>query len=95
MERGTVSMDGDRQRKEVLADTELTRIAVPRRVCAISHIEYAVDRLNWLQERRDLVKGLKFVSEPPVLRFSYGRLEPIDDWGGSFTKASKGEIGDY
>lgn len=95
MERGTVSMDRDREGKEVLADMELTRIAVPRRVYTISHIEYAVDRINWLHKHRDLIKGLKFVSEPPVLRFFDGRLEPIDDWGRILTKAFKGEIGDY
>jgi tyrosine phenol-lyase len=95
MERGTVSMDRDREGKEVLADIELTRIAVPRRVYTVSHIEYAVDRINWLYKHRDLVKGLRFVQEPPVLRFFDGRLEPIGDWGRSLMEAFKGEIGDY
>jgi tyrosine phenol-lyase len=93
MERGTVSMDRDREGKEVLADVELTRIALPRRVYTISHIEYAIDRINWLYKHRDLVKGLKFVSEPPVLRFFDGRLEPIDDWGRKLTDTFKKEIG--
>jgi len=95
MERGTVSTDRDREGKEVLADMELTRIAVPRRVYTISHIEYAVDRINWLYKHRDLVKGLKFVYEPPVLRFFDGRMEPIGDWGSSLAKAFTGEIGDH
>jgi tryptophanase len=95
MERGTVSMDRDREGKEVMADIELTRIALPRRVYSISHIEYAVDRINWLYKHRDVVKGLKFVFEPPVLRFFDGRLKPIDDWGRNLTKAFKGEIGTY
>jgi tyrosine phenol-lyase len=94
MERGTVSMDRDRQGKEVLADIELTRIAIPRRVYTLSQIEYAVDRINWLYKRRDLVKGLKFVFEPPVLRFFDGRLEPLDDWGKRLTEALKREMGD-
>jgi tryptophanase len=84
-------MDRDKQGKEVLADIELTRIAVPKRICTISHIEYAVDRINWLQKRRDLAKGLKSVPKPPALRFSDGRLDPIDDSGGSIMKASKGK----
>ncbi len=95
MERGTVSMDRDKEGKEVLADIELTRIALPRRVYTISHIEYAVDRINWLYRHRDFVKGLRFVYEPPVLRFFDGRLEPIADWGRSLSEAFKKEIGDY
>ena len=81
MERGSVSMDRDKQGKEVLADVELCRIALPRRVYSMSHIEYAIDRINWLYKHRSLVNGLKFVWEPPVLRFFDGRLERIGDWG--------------
>jgi tryptophanase len=81
MERGTISMDRDKEGNEVCSDLELARLAVPRRVYSMSQIEYAVDRLNWLHQHRELVKGLKFVEEPPVLRFFFGRLEPLDDWG--------------
>jgi len=94
MERGTVSMDRDKEGKEALADIELTRIALPRRVYTISHIEYAVDRINWLYKHRELVKGLKFIFEPPVLRFFDGRLEPVGNWGRDLTEAFKREIGD-
>lgn len=95
MERGTVSMDRDKEGKEALADIELTRIALPRRVYTISHIEYAVDRINWLYKHRELVKGLRFVFEPPVLRFFDGRLEPIGNWGRELADAFKREIGDH
>lgn len=95
MERGTISTDRDKEGKEVFADLELTRIALPRRVYSISHIEYAVDRINWLYKHRDLVKGLKFVFEPPVLRFFDGRLEAIDNWGKDLCDAFKKEVGDY
>jgi len=95
MERGTVSMDRDKEGKEALADIELTRIALPRRVYTVSHIEYAVDRINWLYKHRELVKGLKFVFEPPVLRFFDGRLEPIGNWGRELADAFKREIGDH
>lgn len=86
-------MDRDKEGKEVMADVELTRIALPRRVYSISHIEYAIDRINWLYKHRDLVKGLKFVWEPPVLRFFDGRMEPIGDWGRNLTEAFKKEVG--
>jgi len=95
MERGTVSTDRDKEGREVMADVELTRIAIPRRVYSISHIEYAVDRINWLYRNRSLVKGLKFVDEPPVLRFFGGRLEPVGNWGEALTGAYKKEMGEY
>jgi len=94
MERGTISMDRDKDGKEVLADLELTRIALPRRVYSVSQIEYAIDRINWLYKHRNLVKGLKFVFEPPVLRFFDGRLEAIDNWGKTLCDSFKKELGD-
>ncbi|MDH5754669.1 MAG: tryptophanase [Candidatus Bathyarchaeota archaeon] len=95
MERGTISMERDKEGNEVFADLELTRIALPRRVYTISHIEYAIDRINWLHNHRDLIKGLKFVYEPPVLRFFIGKLKAIDNWGRDLCKAFKKELGDY
>ena len=93
MERGTISMDRDKEGKEVFADIELTRIALPRRVYTVSHIEYAIDRIRWLYKHRDLVKGLRFVSEPPVLRFFLGKLKALDAWGLALKEAVKKEIG--
>jgi tryptophanase len=93
MERGTISVDRDKEGKEIMADIELTRIALPRRVYTVSHMEYAIDRINWLYKHRNLVKGLKFVFEPPVLRFFDGRLEAIDDWGKDLCTAFKKELG--
>ena len=95
MERGTLSMDRDKEGNEVLSDLELTRIAVPRRVYTMAHIEYAVDRINWLYKHRDLIKGLKFVYEPPVLRFFLGKLEAIDNWGRNLCEAYEKELGLY
>jgi tryptophanase len=93
MERGTISMDRDKDGKDVFADVELTRIAIPRRVYTVSHIEYAIDRIEWLYRHRSLVKGLRFVSEPPVLRFFFGKLEALDGWGLNLKDAFKKEIG--
>lgn len=93
MERGTISMDRDAEGREVYADLELARLAVPRRVYTLSHIEYTVDRLTWLYQHRNLVGGLRFAHEPPVLRFFFGRLEPIDDWGTKLARAFEAEFG--
>ena len=51
-----------------------------RRVFTLSQVKYVIDRLAWLYENRDMIGGLKFVYEPPVLRFFMGGLEPTSDW---------------
>jgi tyrosine phenol-lyase len=94
MERGTVSMDRDENGNELLSDLELARLAVPRRVYSISHIEYAVDRLKWLYDHRELIGGLKFVEEPPVLRFFFGKMEAIGGWGQKLVDAYKKDFGE-
>jgi tyrosine phenol-lyase len=76
-----------------MADLELARLAVPRRVYTMSHIEYAVDRITWLHHWRDQVGGLKFVEEPPVLRFFFGRLAPVGDWPQRLAEAFVEEFG--
>ncbi len=94
MERGTISVDRDpKTGKEIMADIELTRLALPRRVYSVSHIEYAIDRIKWLYAHRKLVKSLKFVSEPPVLRFFLGKLRALDNWGKDLTETFKKEMG--
>lgn len=93
MERGTISMDRDPDGNEVYADLELARLAIPRRVYTLSHIEYAVDRLTWLFNHSQLVKGLRFVEEPKVLRFFFGKLAPLDNWGKDLAQAFEADFG--
>ncbi len=93
MERGTVSMERDKDGNEVYADLELARLAIPRRVYTMSQIEYVVDRLSWLLENKKLVDGLKFVEEPPVLRFFFGKMAALDNWGKNFVEAFKKDFG--
>ncbi|MCE1255251.1 MAG: tryptophanase [Anaerolineae bacterium] len=90
---GTLSMDRDANGNDVLSDLELARLAVPRRTYTMSQIEYAVDRIAWLYRHRDLVKGLKFVEEPPVLRFFFGRLESLNHWEKDLAAAFEAEFG--
>jgi len=80
MERGTISSVRDENGEEILADVELLRLAVPRRVFTLSQIQYAIDRLLWLHDNREMIGGLKFIYEPPVLRFFMGELEAVSDW---------------
>lgn len=86
-------MDRDEAGNDVPSDIELARMAVPRRVYNMSHIDYVVDRLHWLHEHRDLVGGLRFVQEPPVLRFFTGRLETIDGWDRELVACFQSDFG--
>jgi tryptophanase len=94
MERGTMSNQRDEDGNEPLADMELLRLAVPRRVFTLSHIKYVIDRLTWLYENRKLIGGLRFVYEPPVLRFFMGGLEPVSDWTQKLVAKFKEDFGD-
>lgn len=94
MERGSVSNQRDEYGNETYADMELLRLAVPRRVFTLSQIKYVEDRMTWLYENRNLIGGLKFVYEPPVLRFFMGGLEPINDWPQQLMAKFREDFGD-
>ena len=94
MERGTISSVRDEKGKEILADVELLRLAVPRRVFTLSQIKYVSDRLQWLYANRHLIGGLKFTYEPPVLRFFMGGLEPTSDWPAKLVDKFRKDFGD-
>lgn len=91
MERGSLSMDRNEDGSEVPSDMELMRLAVPRRTFTMSQMEYAADRLAWLYEHRDLIGGLRWLDEPPVLRFFIGKLEPIGSWETRLLEAVKAD----
>ena len=93
MERGSVSMDRDKDGNDVPADMELLRLAVPRRVYTMSHYQYAADRLKWLYDHRGLIGGLEFYEEPPVLRFFGGKMKPKGDWGAALAEAFEEHFG--
>ena len=94
MERGTMSSVRDENGKEILADVELLRLAVPRRVFTLSQINYVIDRMTWLWDNRHLIGGLKFNYEPPVLRFFMGGLEPTSDWPSKLMDKFRKDFGD-
>ena len=94
MERGTISSVRDENGDEILADVELLRLAVPRRVFTLSQINYVIDRLTWLYDNRQLIGGLRFTYEPPVLRFFMGGLEPTSDWPAKLMDKFRKDFGD-
>ena len=60
------------------ARMDLVRLAIPRRVYTQSHIDYVVEVVLDVWERRQQVRGLKLSYEAPFLRHFTARLEPVD-----------------
>jgi tryptophanase len=60
------------------AKMELVRLAIPRRVYTQSHIDYAVEIILKVYERRAEIKGLRLTYEAPFLRHFTAHLEPVD-----------------
>jgi tryptophanase len=56
---------------------ELVRLAVPRRVYSSRQLEHAADATAEIVARPDTVRGLKMVSEAPVLRHFTARFRPL------------------
>ena len=94
MERGTMSEQREENGNEPFSNMELLRLAMPRRVFTLSQVKYAVDRIGWLYENRKLIGGLKFVDEPKVLRFFFGRLVTASDWQSQLVQKFKEDLGD-
>lgn len=94
MERGTMSEDRDLEGNETLSNMELVRMAMPRRVFTLSQVKYIVDRIAWLYENRKLIGGLKFVEEPSVLRFFFGKLITTSDWQTELAAKFREDFGD-
>ena len=94
MERGTLSEQRDPDGNETLANMELLRLALPRRVFTLSQVNYAIDRIDWLYQNRELVGGLVFTEEPEILRFFYGLLAPVGDWQDKLVAKFRADFGD-
>lgn len=94
MERGTISSVRDENGEDILADVELLRLAFPRRVFTLSQTMFVVDRVKWLFDNRELVGGLEWVEEPPLLRFFMGRLKAKTDWPEKLMAKFKADFGE-
>jgi len=60
------------------ATMDLVRLAIPRRVYTQSHIDYVVEIILSVWEKRQQVQGLKLSYEAPFLRHFTARLEPAE-----------------
>ena len=94
MERGSISEQRNPDGSEVYSNLELLRLAAPRRVFTMSQLKFVNDRLLWLHANRDLIGGLKFVEEPKMLRFFFGKLEGTSNWHEKLVAKFKADFGD-
>ncbi|RKX24567.1 MAG: tyrosine phenol-lyase [Candidatus Zixiibacteriota bacterium] len=79
MERGNVSAGRDPETgKNRHPALELVRLTIPRRVYTQSHMDYTAEGIARLYEKRDQIKGLKFIFEPKQLRFFQARFKPLE-----------------
>ncbi len=76
MERGIVSSGRDPMTKENRRPKlELVRLTIPRRVYTDRHMDVVAWSVKSLYERRQEIRGLDMVYEPPTLRFFSARFE--------------------
>jgi len=64
--------------KEHPADLELVRLALPRRVYTQSHVDYLIEVIEAVWNRRERARGLRFVEQAPVLRHFTARFAPLE-----------------
>jgi tryptophanase len=62
---------------ETAAPMELVRLAIPRRVYTQSHVDYVVEAILNVWERRAAVRGYRFLEQAPVLRHFTARFDPV------------------
>ncbi len=94
MERGTVSEQREPDGTERYAELELQRLAMPRRVFTLSQVKYCADRVKWMYDNRELIGGLRWVEEPKVLRFFFGRMKEIGHWQEDLVAKFREDFGD-
>jgi tryptophanase len=61
----------------VYPELELVRLAVPRRVYTSMHMKYVAESIAAIHGKRDEIKGLRVVKEPPYLRHFTAQLEEV------------------
>ncbi len=59
------------------ARSELLRLAIPRRVYTQSHMDYVIEAIGLVWERRESIRGLRIVDAPRFLRHFTAKLARI------------------
>jgi len=78
VEIGTVMFGADPHTgEERPAHLDLVRLAIPRRVYTQSHMDYVLEGIGLLWERRSEVRGLRIVQAPKFLRHFTAEFERV------------------
>ena len=67
--------------EEVAGPMELVRLTIPRRVYTQSHIDYVIEVILQVFERRESIGGFRFTHQADVLRHFTARFEPLYAFG--------------
>lgn len=60
------------------ATMDLVRLAIPRRVYTQSHVDYVIEVVLAVWQRRERIRGMKLTYQAPFLRHFTAYLEPIE-----------------
>jgi tyrosine phenol-lyase len=71
---------------EIPADCELLRLTFPRRTYTQSHVDYVLEVILEVFERRDTIRGLKIVKQSPFLRAFTAHFEQLPLSNSDFTR---------
>ena len=63
--------------QRVLAELELVRLTIPRRVYTQAHMDVVFESVQEVFLNRKKIRGLKMVYEPKYLRFFQARFERL------------------
>jgi len=74
--------------KEKPAAMELVRLAIPHRVYTQSHIDYIIEAILQVHQRRESIRGYNIVYQPPFLRHFSARFEPFGEAAGVRRKSA-------
>jgi tyrosine phenol-lyase len=93
MERGNVSKGRDpHSGQNYRPSLELVRLTIPRRVYTNDHMRAVADGIIRVHRRREAIRGLRFVYEPPYLRFFQGRFAPVDEVPAAAAEPTRSEV---
>lgn len=77
-EIGSLLRGRDEKGNDGISRLELTRLAVPRRVYSLEHLDYCVEVIKKVYERRESIKGFEFEFEPKILRHFKARVKRLE-----------------
>lgn len=67
----------DRSGALIPARMELVRLAIPRRVYTQSHIDYVIEAVIDVFQKREALRGVRIVEEPPMLRHFTAKFKKV------------------